>query len=104
MLPLSSRVCYAGGPGQVEPPFTILVCPVAPDHEHIDMVYFCRLTSGYPGVCHDPENPIFWFSERELEAGGALSHGVEVAFPPDVQALGIEAIRLAKMAAGARAR
>jgi len=95
VLPLAPRVEYAGGPRQIQPPFTILNCVVSDDHEHVDHVYFCRVLSGYPGVSHDPENPILWFDADTLAAGAAPLNDANVPFPPDVQALGIEAIRLA---------
>ena len=88
------QVKYGGGPRQIEPPYTLLECPIAPDHVHVDCVYFCRVVSGYPGVSHDPDNPLFWFDAEQLAAGGAPVNGRRVAFPPDVLALGLEAIRL----------
>jgi 8-oxo-dGTP pyrophosphatase MutT (NUDIX family) len=103
ILPLAPRVEYAGGPRQVEPPYTVLDCWPEPDHGHVDLVYFCTVISGYPGRCHDPENPIRWLSAEELDRGSAEQRGVEVPFPPDVQALGIEAIRLAQVAERAAA-
>jgi 8-oxo-dGTP pyrophosphatase MutT (NUDIX family) len=100
VIALAPRVDYAGGPGQLPPPFTILVCHPEPDHEHIDMVYFLRLVSGYPGRSHDPDNAIVWFDTAMLEAGEAFvaSRSVAAVLPPDVQALGIEAIRCAQSA------
>jgi ADP-ribose pyrophosphatase YjhB (NUDIX family) len=95
VLRLAPHVGSPGGPRQLEPPFIVQNCVIAPDHEHIDFVYFLRLLSGYPGVSHDPDNPIFWLSIEDLERGSAVTNGSAVAFPPDVQALGIEAIRLA---------
>jgi 8-oxo-dGTP pyrophosphatase MutT (NUDIX family) len=98
VVPLAPRVSYAGGPEQLEPPYTILVCPVEPGHEHIDLVYFLRVTGGYPGRSHDPENPIRWVDERTLREDDGLflagECGPEVPFAPDVRALGLEAIRL----------
>lgn len=95
VLPLTTRVTYSGGPPQLEPPYTILVCEPEPQHEHVDFVYFCRVASGYPGRSHDPENPIYWLDEAELTAGAASSNGVLTPFAPDIQALGLESIRLA---------
>jgi 8-oxo-dGTP pyrophosphatase MutT (NUDIX family) len=102
VMPLAPCVEYAGGPAQLPPPYTILVCPVdgcgrTPDGKavHIDLVYFCRLVSGYPGTSYDAENPIHWFDAVALQAGSAERNGAHVAFPPDVQALGLEALRLA---------
>jgi 8-oxo-dGTP pyrophosphatase MutT (NUDIX family) len=103
IIALAPRVRYNGGPGQIEPPFTILVCHPEPDHEHIDFVYFCRVISGYPGVSHDPENPICWFDTDALATGEAPLQGRSVPFPPDVQALALQAIELAATPAAAPA-
>jgi len=96
-LPLAGRVAYDGGPAQIEPPFTILDCFPEPDHEHIDMVYFLRCRAGYPGRSHDPDNEVVWFDAAMLEAGEAFvaSTGATAVLPPDVRALGLEALRLA---------
>jgi 8-oxo-dGTP pyrophosphatase MutT (NUDIX family) len=100
VIPTAPRVEYKGGPPQIEPPFTILNCRVGPDHEHVDMVYFCRLVSGYPGRSHDPDNPVEWVDEATLRAGeiplGGCGDEVEVA--PDVRALALEALRIARLA------
>ena len=101
---LAPRVEYAGGPGQLEPPHTILVCHPEPEHEHIDFVYFCHVVGGYPGLSHDPENPIFWFDAAALSNGEAPVNGRVISFPPDVQALGLEAIRLASISVEAGSR
>lgn len=100
IMPTSSRVGYTGGPRQIEPPYTILNCLVEADHEHVDMVYFLRLVSGYPGRSHDPENPIEWVDEPTLRSGEISlgGCGVEVEIAPDVRALGLEALRLARLA------
>jgi 8-oxo-dGTP pyrophosphatase MutT (NUDIX family) len=105
IVPLAPRVTYADGPGQLPPPYTILLenvtgCGRTPDGKavHIDLIYFCRLLSGFPGTSYDIENPIYWFDANALETGTAVRNGVEVAFPPDVQALGLEALRLAEQA------
>ena len=55
--------------------------------------YFLRCRGGYPGRSHDPENPIHWLDEATLALGSEEQDGVERPFAPDVQALGIEAIR-----------
>src|SRR5687768_2633580 len=92
VMSLVPRIEYEGGPKQIEPPFTILNCLVEPGHEHVDFVYFCRVVSGYPGNSYDADNPIAWFDADALEAGSAPLNGADVAFPPDVRALGLEAI------------
>jgi len=103
IVPLARRLSYEGGPRQIEPPVAVLDCWPEPDHGHVDMVYFLRVVSGYPGVSHDPENPVFWFTLEQLEAGEAPVNGRSVPFPPDVRALGMEAIRLVTAVAGAGA-
>jgi 8-oxo-dGTP pyrophosphatase MutT (NUDIX family) len=95
LLPLARRLDYAGGPAQIEPPVAVLDCWPEPDHGHVDLVYYLRAVSGYPGLSHDPENPIVWLTVADLEHGASETNGAPVAFPPDVQALAIEAIRLA---------
>jgi 8-oxo-dGTP pyrophosphatase MutT (NUDIX family) len=94
VISTTGRVQYDGGPGQLDPPFTILECYPEPDHIHIDMVYFLNCTGGFPGRCHDPENPIQWVDEAALNAGHLPLGDAEIAIPPDVRALGLEALRL----------
>jgi 8-oxo-dGTP pyrophosphatase MutT (NUDIX family) len=98
VVPLAARVDYAGGPRQIEPPVAVLLCPVEPGHEHVDLVYFLRVLTGYPGRSHDPDSPIRWVDAVTLrtEEGLALAGecGPVMPFAPDVRALGIEAIRL----------
>jgi 8-oxo-dGTP pyrophosphatase MutT (NUDIX family) len=99
IIPLAPRVDYSGGPLQIEPPFTVLDCWPEPGHGHVDLVYFCRVLAGYPGVSHDRENPIVWLDAAALAAGSVPNRGVDTPLPPDVQALSIEALRLAERAA-----
>lgn len=98
VISLAPRVEYEGGPKQVLAPYVILDCWPAPDHGHIDHVYFLRCVAGYPGRSHDPENPIHWLDKASLEQGYWAQGGKALPFPPDVQALGIEAIRYAAAA------
>jgi 8-oxo-dGTP pyrophosphatase MutT (NUDIX family) len=100
VMRLGPRLQYEGGPAQFEPPFAVLDCWPEPDHGHIDLVYFCRHVSGYPGVSHDPDSPVIWFDAEMLEKGAFARNGADVALPPDVRALGLEAIRLAEAAEG----
>jgi 8-oxo-dGTP pyrophosphatase MutT (NUDIX family) len=91
------RVRYLGGPTQLAPPRAVLNYVIEPGHEHVDFIYYCRVTSGFPGRSHDPENPIAWVDAATLREG-ALSLGgcgVEAALAPDVIALGIEALTAA---------
>ena len=71
-------------PTHVEPPVAIMVedihDPVDGFHQHIDMIYFCRLVG--------PPRPLnsgwAWFAREALAGGGALSlHGSPSAPPPD---------------------
>jgi 8-oxo-dGTP pyrophosphatase MutT (NUDIX family) len=103
VVSLAPRVEYEGGPAQLMPPYVILDCWPAPDHGHVDHVYFLRCRAGYPGRSHDPENPIHWLDVESLRLGYAEQDGVVRAFAPDVQALSIEAIRQVAMAEAALA-
>jgi 8-oxo-dGTP pyrophosphatase MutT (NUDIX family) len=85
---------------QVIPPYVILDCWPAPDHGHVDHVYFLRCIAGYPGRSHDAENPVHWLDEAALARGCWEQDGVERPYAPDVQALGIEAIRVASLVTG----
>ena len=89
------RTSYDGGPTQIEPPYSIQNCVIGPDHEHIDFIYFLRLLSGYPGRSYEADSPLVWFSAGDLRAGEGNHNGEPRPLAPDVQALGIEAIRLA---------
>jgi 8-oxo-dGTP pyrophosphatase MutT (NUDIX family) len=95
IMPLHRRLDYEAGPAQIDPPFAVLDCYPEPEHGHVDMVYLCTAVSGYPGQSHDPDNPIVWLDAGELAAGALEHNGGRVPFLPDVQALGLEAIRLA---------
>jgi 8-oxo-dGTP pyrophosphatase MutT (NUDIX family) len=95
IMPLHRRLDYEAGPAQLYPPFAVLDCYPEPDHGHVDMVYLCTAVSGYPGVSHDTENPIVWLTTEDLAAGALHRNGASVPFLPDVQALGLEAIRVA---------
>jgi len=95
VLPLAQRTPFAGGPEQLEPPHAMLDCIVAPDHVHVDLCYYCRLESGYPGVPEDPASPVIWVDAETLQAGTLPRDGSPVAIPPDVQAMCLEAIRQA---------
>jgi 8-oxo-dGTP pyrophosphatase MutT (NUDIX family) len=84
-------------PNQVAPPFTIMVedihDPMKGLHQHIDMIYFCRL-AGPPSPLNDGWR---WVSRADLAAGRALDGpGVPPAVPPeDVRTLAEHAFRVA---------
>ena len=81
-------------PVQVTPPFTIMVedirDPVDGHHQHIDMIYFCRL-SGPAGPINDG-----WIWVGKDDLAGAVPLGKEnnpgVPPPDDVRLLGLRAI------------
>jgi 8-oxo-dGTP diphosphatase len=83
-------------PTQVAPPFTIMVedihDPVAGYHQHIDMIYFCRL-AGPPGPLNDGWR---WVSKDELANGSELmADGIAPALPPeDVRLLAQQAFEV----------
>jgi 8-oxo-dGTP pyrophosphatase MutT (NUDIX family) len=95
IMRIAPRVSFEGGPPQLEPPYSVQQYVIEPGHEHIDFIYFLHLRSGYPGHSYDPESPLVWFSAEELQAGSGNHNGAERALAPDVQALGLESIRLA---------
>ena len=93
IIPMTAYTDSGAGPRAIQPPYTIQNCLIEPGHEHIDFIYFLNLTAGYPGVSHDPDNPIVWLSAEELQSGAAGHNGRRAPFTADVQTLGLEAIR-----------
>ena len=91
-------------PRQVAPPLTIMVeeidDPVAGPHQHIDMIYVCRL-AGLAGPLHDGWS---WVGRRTLAAGAPLTRadGQAIAPPEDVRVLAALAFALADQAADRR--
>ncbi len=83
-------------PAQVQPPFTIMVedihDPVDGYHQHIDMIYFCRLL-GSPLPLNDGW---LWVTRAELESSTPLEAEGAPAQPPpeDVRLLALKAIDL----------
>jgi 8-oxo-dGTP pyrophosphatase MutT (NUDIX family) len=94
-------------PGQVQPPYTILVEdspePGEP-HQHIDLIYFCRPSGGSD---HDPALGDFrWVDEAALRSGQPLdlaTCGVAAPVAEDVRLLAVKAIEATREAAGAGA-
>ncbi len=80
---------------QVVPPRTILVEDVFDNvvgkHQHIDLIYFCRVSGDRPAV---PDGWV-WFSSEDLASGRKVitPDGRKVAPPEDVVTLGLEGIR-----------
>ena len=83
-------------PTQVQPPFTIMVedihDPVDGYHQHIDMIYFCRLL-GSPLPLNDGW---LWVTGAELESSTPIEAEGAPAQPPpeDVRLLALKAIDL----------
>jgi 8-oxo-dGTP pyrophosphatase MutT (NUDIX family) len=77
-------------PTHVVPPFTIMVediqDPVQGYHQHIDMIYFCRLTG--PPTLNDGWQ---WVSRNTLETAAPVigQDGSETVPPKDVRVLGL---------------
>ena len=80
---------------QVPSPRTILVEDVYDQkvgaHQHIDMIYFCRLMGPRPNA---PDGWV-WFTAEDLSNGRAAANpdGIYQAPPEDVVTLGLEGIR-----------
>ncbi len=94
-------------PGQVQPPYTILLEDSAEPgepHQHIDLIYFCRLVDSPPserrGPAHDrPTGDFHWVDEATLRANRPLdlaTCGVAVPLAEDVRLLAITAIETAR--------
>ena len=83
-------------PEHVQPPFTIMIedihDPVQGYHQHIDMIYFCRL-SGEPGALNDGWR---WVDRETLRAGAPITGGPgpSEAVPEDVRVLAEHAFAL----------
>jgi 8-oxo-dGTP pyrophosphatase MutT (NUDIX family) len=87
-------------PGQVQPPYTILLEdsrePGQP-HQHVDLIYFCREVDG---AAHDrPAGDFHWLDEAALRANhplGLAARGVAVPITEDVRLLALKAIETAR--------
>ena len=97
VLPLAQTFAFAY-PGQVAPPFTILLEdsaePGAP-HQHIDLIYFCRLTDG--ATLSPPADTVLaWVDEETLRANRPVELagcGVSASVSEDVRLLALTAIQ-----------
>ena len=93
-------------PGQVQPPYTILIEeshePGEP-HQHIDLIYFCRPVDG---AGHDPTLGDFhWLDEDALRSNQPLelaACGVTIPLTEDVRLLALKAIEAARHSGGMR--
>ncbi len=102
----SSPVLPFPYPGQLQPPYTILVEDSAEPgepHQHIDLIYFCRLADG---AAPDPSAGDFhWVDESALRSKQPLdlaACGVAVPIAEDVRLLAITAIEIARQTSGSR--
>ena len=94
-------------PGQLQPPYTILVEDIpepGEPHQHIDFIYFCRPLNSLP------DGDFHWVDETTLRANqpldlpvrqaGLAARGVAVPIAEDVRLLAITAIDTARRTAG----
>jgi 8-oxo-dGTP pyrophosphatase MutT (NUDIX family) len=91
-------------PGQVQPPYTILLedsAEAGEPHQHIDLIYFCRLADSV-GAAPDPSLGDFhWVDEDALRSDqpldlAAYPDAVGVPIAEDVRLLAIKAIQTAR--------
>jgi 8-oxo-dGTP pyrophosphatase MutT (NUDIX family) len=89
-------------PGQVQPPYTILIersAEPGEPHQHIDLIYFCRPLPG-SRLAPPAGTVLCWATEEELRQGRPLEMdgtcGLAVPVPADVRALALEGFRLAR--------
>jgi 8-oxo-dGTP pyrophosphatase MutT (NUDIX family) len=86
-------------PRQLPLPVTMLVEMIRGDgaeHEHIDLIYFCRPKGVLPEAFEDPT--IRWLDARQLEENAPLAPAAALPparIPDDVRALALEALRRA---------
>lgn len=83
-------------PGQLQAPHVILLEDVVDGegpHQHIDLLYFCRLRDGERTEPRSGEASWTWVSREQLERGDALSNGSAAVAPrEDVRMLGLVAL------------
>lgn len=106
VLPLSQTFPFAY-PGQVAPPFTILLENSAEPgqcHQHIDLIYFCRPADS--ASLRPPQGAIVaWVDEETLRANrpvDLIGCGLAVPVSDDVRLLALAAIELARQPPGSR--
>jgi ADP-ribose pyrophosphatase YjhB (NUDIX family) len=103
VLPLAQTFAFAY-PGQVAPPFTILVEDSAEPgqrHQHIDLIYFCRpQPEADPPMADPPADTIVaWVDEETLRANRPVELvgcGVSAPVSEDVRLLALTAIESAR--------
>ena len=87
-------------PRQLPAPYTILLenSPETPPHQHIDLIYFCRLTGGPPALRRDGRF-LTWVDKGQLERGEAIplgDGGPAMPAPDDVRLLALKAIQASR--------
>ena len=88
-------------PRQIPSPETIMMedidDPVSGPHEHVDLIYFCRLRGEYGDGAEGVRKGWQWVAEETLVNRDAVSldDGVEVTLPEDVRQLALAALRRA---------
>ena len=101
VLPLAQTFAFAY-PGQVAPPFTILVEDSAEPgqrHQHIDLIYFCRPVDGPPKADPPPDTIVAWVDEETLRANRPVELagcGVSAPVSEDVRLLALTTIESAR--------
>jgi 8-oxo-dGTP diphosphatase len=100
VLPLSDTFPFPY-PGQIAPPYTILLEDSAESgetHKHMDMIYFCRPTNSK--TLHPREDTVVtWVEEGDLAADRPIdlaACGVSAPVSDDVRQLALAAIALAR--------
>ena len=89
-------------PGQVAPPFTILLEDSAEPgqrHQHVDFIYFCRPVDGPPKADPPPDTIVAWVDEETLRANRPVELvgcGVSAPVSEDVRLLALTAIASAR--------
>jgi 8-oxo-dGTP diphosphatase len=83
----------------IAPPVVILLEPTTDgvtEHEHIDLIYFCRPVAGADKLAAHPDRTIRWVSAREIEENEPVSplDGLPPErIPDDVRSLALAALR-----------
>ena len=97
VLPLAQTFAFAY-PGQVPPPFTILLENSAEPgqrHQHIDLIYFCRPADSAI-LSPPPDTVVAWVDEETLRANRPVELagcGVSAPVSEDVRLLALTAIQ-----------
>ena len=85
-------------PRQIPPPETIMVedidDPVVGPHEHVDLIYFCRLQNDQGDGTEGLRSGWSWVSEEALSAGASVTMGNGMIVTPleDVRQLALAAL------------